>query len=269
MKKLLMTLVAIVMLFTLFGCGEEPVVEEQRAITSSGNMTLYVGDTEAIVVEFTGERDTLVYSGYDAAVIKIMGGIVKAVAKGSTTVTVKEENHTDVSCTFSVTVKEKLPLNTNYSFETFDETAVTWQGWTLEKTLRAASSLTIDKSNKNSGLAAIAYWCDSESTTEDLAAESVKLSQTLTIAEAGDYVAYCSILSTNTNLVEGYFYIKCGTNEQKVDIKTVTGWNNGAFTAFTSNKLTLTANSEVEIGIYLKGGANSWYVFDDLYIMMA
>ena len=74
------------------------------------NITMMVGETHQIVVTFTpdGTEDIITYTGYDNEKINIVDGLVTALAKGDTTITIGTEN-TDIEKTITVTiVSDKL-----------------------------------------------------------------------------------------------------------------------------------------------------------------
>jgi uncharacterized repeat protein (TIGR02543 family) len=76
----------------------------------SDDITMVVGDTHLIDVTFIpdGTSDSLIYSDYDENVIDLTEGLITAIAKGTTTITVGTEN-TDITKTISVTiVSDKL-----------------------------------------------------------------------------------------------------------------------------------------------------------------
>ena len=76
----------------------------------SENITMVVGDTHQIVVTFTpdGTEDIITYTGYDNEKINIVDGLITAITKGETTITIGTEN-TDIEKTITVTiVSDKL-----------------------------------------------------------------------------------------------------------------------------------------------------------------
>ena len=70
------------------------------------NITLIVGETHQIVVVFTpeGTTDTVTFTNYDTDKLSIVDGLVTALAKGETTITVGLENVPNVTKEITVTI---------------------------------------------------------------------------------------------------------------------------------------------------------------------
>ena len=70
------------------------------------NITMMVGETHQIEVTFIpdGTEDTVTFTGYDTEKLSIVDGLVTALAKGETTITVGLENVPDVTKDITVTI---------------------------------------------------------------------------------------------------------------------------------------------------------------------
>ena len=84
----------------------------------SDDITIVVGETHQIGVTFIpdGTTDTIIYTGFDSDKISVVDGLVTALSKGETTITVGTEN-TDIEKTISITVLSDKLESTNYTVE--------------------------------------------------------------------------------------------------------------------------------------------------------
>ena len=89
------------------------------------DITIMVGETHQIEVAFIpeGTEDTVTYTGYDDTKISVVDGIVTALAKGETTITVGLENVPDVTKTITVTIISDKLESEVYDVREADEDA--------------------------------------------------------------------------------------------------------------------------------------------------
>lgn len=259
MKKVFALLVLGLLAFFV-GCQKEP----ELTAMSVADMAMYVGNSQAVVIDFEGARDTVEYTVEDATVAKIIGGIVIGQKVGTTDVTVKAKNF-DVSCTFKVTVKERVKLGKNISFENWTDGQP--DDWTIDKTISSGSSLGSYNGGATTGEEkSMSYWCGKG---ENEADDVITIKQTLTITEAGDYCVTIMLISTNVNYKDAHIYLKYGDKIVTKDISTITGWNDGVYTEMKSQPLNVPAGTEVEFGLSIESDTyNAWMTFDDLYVIL-
>jgi hypothetical protein len=155
------------------------------------DVNLYVGQTQAIILTFEGERDAVTYSDYDETIIQIKNGMVKALSPGTTTVKITG-NNTGATGSFKVTVSYEPGVQSMEGFNragTFDEEDPL-SLWTITGTTAERHIVEIDEQGGNATYAFKLWY-------EDLAAIDVTLSYLLEDMPAGVYTFTMQIRAGN------------------------------------------------------------------------
>lgn len=108
-KRCLFTVFALLFVFLLVGCGENPATDVKVSeINISGNQTMLVGESQTLTVEVLPNNATnkeVEWSSSEVSVATVDNAVVNALAAGSVTITAKAKDG-EVTGTFTITVSE-------------------------------------------------------------------------------------------------------------------------------------------------------------------